>query len=61
MISQFLEKNMVSLLKKIATTDSQWKSFLRRLQIQERKKRKDFYDEQAWTFLIMSWYPMNIL
>jgi hypothetical protein len=59
MIADYLESNSGRIRDKIETTDSQWKSFLKRLKNQELQGYKDFYDEQVWTFLVMSWYADN--
>ncbi len=56
MLSTYLQTNSTRIRQRIETTDLQWNAFLKRLGKQEEQKHQDYHDEQAWTFLAMSWY-----
>ena len=51
-IIAYLKENTDQLREKIETTEAQWDSFLKKLEVQQAKGHKDYYEEQVWTFLI---------
>lgn len=59
MITDYLKTHEKVVRRFLGTTDAQWVSFLKRLSLQEAKKKKDYYDEQVWTFMIASGFAFG--